>query len=217
MLCAPTFQGSHKNSNFLSKRLLAQRLLVFAGIPAHLGTGHPISYHRHSRSVLLLRLERVARQTFLCRARVKTIFGGLRDEKRFTGRFYYAPRAWRLRSSVFAQTGSTGSLSGTVLDPKGAVVAGAAVKVVSKATGQEFSSQTTDDGTFTIPTLTAGIYTATVTASGFKQSVVTDIKIDVGKPSSINVELEIGAANEIVTVVGAANCCKRRPQPWALR
>ena len=103
---------------------------------------------------------------------------------------------------VFAQTGSTGSLSGTVMDPKGAVVAGAAVKVVSKATGQEFNSQTTEDGTFTIPTLTAGIYTATVTASGFKQSVVTDIKIDVGKPSSVNVELEIGAANEIVTVVG---------------
>lgn len=103
---------------------------------------------------------------------------------------------------VFAQTGSTGSLSGTVMDPKGAVVAGASVKVVSKATNQEFTSQTTEDGTFTIPTLTAGVYTATVTASGFKQSVVTDIKIDVGKPSSINVELEIGAANEIVTVVG---------------
>ena len=103
---------------------------------------------------------------------------------------------------VIAQTGSTGSLSGTVVDPKGAVVAGAAVKIVSKATGQEFNSQTTEDGTFTVPTLTAGIYTATITASGFKQSVVTDIKIDVGKPSSINVELEIGAANEIVTVVG---------------
>lgn len=103
---------------------------------------------------------------------------------------------------VFAQTGSTGSLSGTVTDPKGAVVAGASVKVVSKATNQEFTSQTTEDGTFTIPTLTAGIYTATITASGFKQSVVTEIKIDVGKPSSINVELEIGAANEIVTVVG---------------
>ena len=103
---------------------------------------------------------------------------------------------------VFAQTGSTGSLSGTIMDPKGAVVAGASVKVVSKATNQEFTAQTSDDGTFTIPTLTAGVYTATVTASGFKQSVVTDIKIDVGKPSNINVELEIGAANEIVTVVG---------------
>ncbi|HEU4769641.1 MAG TPA: carboxypeptidase-like regulatory domain-containing protein [Pyrinomonadaceae bacterium] len=103
---------------------------------------------------------------------------------------------------VIAQTGSTGSLSGTVMDPKGAVVAGASVKVTAKATNQEFTAQTSEDGTFTIPTLTAGIYTATVTASGFKQSVVTDIKIDVGKPSSVNVELEIGAANEIVTVVG---------------
>ncbi len=103
---------------------------------------------------------------------------------------------------VFAQAGSTGSLSGTVMDPKGAVVAGASVKIVAKATTQEFNAQTNEDGTFTIPTLTAGIYTATVTASGFKQSVVTEIKIDVGKPSSINVELEIGAANEIVTVVG---------------
>ena len=103
---------------------------------------------------------------------------------------------------VFAQTGSTGSLTGTIVDPKGAVVAGASVKVVSKATNQEFTTQTSEDGTFTIPTLTAGIYTATVTAGGFKQTTVTDIKIDVGKPSSINVELEIGAANEIVTVVG---------------
>jgi hypothetical protein len=91
---------------------------------------------------------------------------------------------------------------GTVTDPKGAVVAGATVKVVSKATGQEFTAQTSEDGTFTIPALTSGIYTATITAGGFKQSVVTDIKVDVGKPSSINVELEIGAANEIVTVVG---------------
>ncbi len=103
---------------------------------------------------------------------------------------------------VFAQTGSTGSLSGTIVDPKGAVVAGASVKIVSKATSQEFTAQTSEDGTFTIPTLTAGLYTATITAGGFKQTTVTDIKIDVGKPSSINVELEIGAANEIVTVVG---------------
>src|SRR5438045_6419722 len=55
---------------------------------------------------------------------------------------------------------------------------------------------------FTVPSLTAGIYTATITAPGFKQAVVTNIKVDVGKPSSINVELEIGSANESVTVVG---------------
>ncbi|HJP94490.1 MAG TPA: TonB-dependent receptor [Pyrinomonadaceae bacterium] len=103
---------------------------------------------------------------------------------------------------VFGQTSSTGSISGSVLDPKGAVVPGATVKVVSNATGQEFTVQTTGDGSFTVPSLLAGVYTATITATGFKQSVVTDIKVDVGKPSSVNVQLEIGAANEIVTVVG---------------
>ena len=104
--------------------------------------------------------------------------------------------------SAFGQGGSTGSITGTVVDPKGAVVAGATVVVKSTATSQEFTTQTKGEGTFTIPSLVAGVYTATITASGFKQAVVTEIKVDVGKPSSINVELEIGSANESVTVVG---------------
>lgn len=103
---------------------------------------------------------------------------------------------------TFAQGGSTGSISGTVLDPKGAVVPGATVVVKSAATNQENTTQTSNDGTFSVPSLTSGRYTATITADGFKQAVVTEIKVDVGKPSSINVELEIGSANETVTVVG---------------
>ena len=103
---------------------------------------------------------------------------------------------------AFGQVASTGSLSGTVTDPKGAVVAGATVTVKNTATNQEFSTQTNNDGAYNIPTLTSGVYTATITAAGFKQSAVTDIKIDVGKASTINVELEIGSANETVTVVG---------------
>lgn len=104
--------------------------------------------------------------------------------------------------TAFGQGGSTGSISGTVVDPKGAVVAGATVVVKSVATNQENTTQTSGDGTFTVPSLTAGIYTATITATGFKQAVVTEIKVDVGRPSSINVDLEIGSANESVTVVG---------------
>ena len=103
---------------------------------------------------------------------------------------------------AFGQGGSTGSITGTVVDPKGAVVAGATVVVKSTSTNQEQTTQTSNDGTFTVPSLTAGIYTATITASGFKQAVVTEIKVDVGKPSSINIDLEIGSANESVTVVG---------------
>ena len=103
---------------------------------------------------------------------------------------------------VLAQITSTGTLSGTITDPKGAVVAGATVTVKNTATNQEFSTQTNNNGAYSIPSLTSGVYSATVVASGFKQAAVTDIKIDVGKASTINVELEIGAASEIVTVVG---------------
>jgi hypothetical protein len=105
--------------------------------------------------------------------------------------------------TAFSQ-GSTGSISGTVIDPKGAVVAGASITVKSAATGQESTTQTTGDGTFNVPALSAGVYIATVTAQGFKQSVVTDIKVDVGNPTTVRVELEIGSANETVTVVGGA-------------
>src|SRR6202008_3134984 len=103
---------------------------------------------------------------------------------------------------AFGQGVSTGSLSGTVTDPKGAVVAGATVTVKNTGTNQEFSTETNNNGAYSVPSLSSGVYTATIVAAGFKQAAVTEIKIDVGKASTINVELEIGSANETVTVVG---------------
>lgn len=98
--------------------------------------------------------------------------------------------------------GSSGSLTGLVVDPKGAVVAGASVVVKNVATGQENTTQTSNEGTFSVATLASGMYTATINAQGFKQAIVTEVKVDVGKVSSIQIELEVGAATETVTVVG---------------
>ncbi len=97
---------------------------------------------------------------------------------------------------------TTSSLTGTVTDPTGAVVAGASVLVKNNETGQEFTAKTNDEGVFTIPSLATGMYTATISVKNFKQAKVTEIKIDVGKPSSIAVALEIGSQAETVTIVG---------------
>src|SRR5436190_3292593 len=103
---------------------------------------------------------------------------------------------------VFGQATSAGSLAGTVTDPKGAVIAGATVTLVNDETKQEFTAVSSGEGTFTIPTLFAGMYTATISMQGFKTAKVTEIKIDVGKPSSIQIVLEVGSATETVTIVG---------------
>jgi hypothetical protein len=105
---------------------------------------------------------------------------------------------------VFGQATAAGSLTGTVTDPTGAVVPGAAVVVTNAATGQEFTAKTNDEGIFTIPTLGSGLYTATISVKGFKQAKVTEIKIDAGKPSSFAVALEIGSQDQTVTIVGSA-------------
>src|SRR5713226_5244103 len=102
----------------------------------------------------------------------------------------------------FGQVTSLGSLSGTVTDPQGAVVPGATVVVKSVATNKEFTTETNGEGAFQVPGLQEGEYTATITKQGFKQAVVTAIKINVNQPSSIAVNLEVGSASEVVTVVG---------------
>ncbi|MDT7605442.1 MAG: hypothetical protein QOF61_3439, partial [Acidobacteriota bacterium] len=105
---------------------------------------------------------------------------------------------------AFGQTTATGSLTGTVIDPTGAAVAGAAVSVKNNATAQELTATTNDQGTFTVPSAPAGTYTVTITpTTGFKQSILKDVKVDAGRPSNVDVKLEVGQVTESVTITGA--------------
>jgi hypothetical protein len=98
----------------------------------------------------------------------------------------------------------TSSLSGSVTDPTGAVVSGATVTVKSPASGSEFKTITSNQGTYNVPSLGAGKYVIVVTASGFKNATVQGIEIDAGTPTTVNVTLEVGQANETVVVQGGA-------------
>src|SRR5215470_14124336 len=72
-----------------------------------------------------------------------------------------------LCSSGFGQV-LKGSISGTVIDPQGAVVSGAEVKATQKDTGQAFTTTTENSGLFRFNLLPAGTYKIEVTGQGFK-------------------------------------------------
>lgn len=98
-----------------------------------------------------------------------------------------------------------GSLLGNVVDVSGAAVSGATVTVTDNATNTTRTAQTNSQGTFIVPQLEFGTYTVTVTAAGFKTYTATELKIDVGKEYSLNIQLEPGAVQESVTVVAGAD------------
>lgn len=91
--------------------------------------------------------------------------------------------------ATFSQT--TGAIGGTVTDSNGAVVPNATVMVKGQGR-QEFTAVSADNGTYRIPAVAAGFYTVTVTANGFKKSVVSNVKADVGLPTTVDSALEAG-------------------------
>ena len=105
---------------------------------------------------------------------------------------------------AFGQVSTAGSIVGTVTDPQGALVAGASVVAKNNATGQELTATTSDDGTFTIPSVPTGTYTVTITPTqGFKTLVLKDVVVNAGTPSNLKGQVEVGGANETVTITGA--------------
>lgn len=103
---------------------------------------------------------------------------------------------------AFGQVSSLSSISGSVADPTGAVVAGAVVTVKNKATNAEFKATTASNGTFAIPALNIGLYSVTVSATGFKQALVNNVQLESGTPASVRIALEVGDTSESVIVEG---------------
>src|SRR5262249_21007694 len=78
----------------------------------------------------------------------------------------------------------------------------ATVIVKNAATGAEFKATSSGSGVYTAPSLGSGTYLVTISAQGFKQAVVRDVKLDAGVPATVNVTLDVGAASESVVVQG---------------
>src|SRR5712671_6459076 len=104
---------------------------------------------------------------------------------------------------VHAQvTGAT--LSGTVTDASGAVIAGAEVSVRNTATGITKDTTTDSAGLYSIPNLIPGPYEVKVTAKGFSTAVQSNLTLAVGAQQSLNIPLKVGETSTTVQVTEAA-------------
>lgn len=104
--------------------------------------------------------------------------------------------------SAGAQMG-TGSIQGTVYDSAGAIVMGANVVIENTATQEKVSTQSNNAGRFVSPALVLGTYQITVARSGFQQTVVKNIVVEVGQTAEVDVTMHVGQTSETVTVTGA--------------
>jgi len=104
-------------------------------------------------------------------------------------------------ATLSAQT-FRGTILGTVTDPSGAVVAGAKVIVKNTGTGLERSTQTSGDGSYSLPELPIGTYTVTITAGGFQTFIATGVTVDVAAERRVDAAMKTGEVSTKVEVAG---------------
>ncbi|MGC2016105.1 MAG: carboxypeptidase-like regulatory domain-containing protein, partial [Candidatus Acidiferrales bacterium] len=100
--------------------------------------------------------------------------------------------------------GITATISGTVTDPTGAVVAGATVTATNVDTAVALSQTTNTQGFYSFPELPVGKYTVDVQKTGFKAYRQTGLVLDVNQALVVDVALQIGEASEKVEVSASA-------------
>jgi hypothetical protein len=103
-----------------------------------------------------------------------------------------------------AQSASTAQISGTVVDPQGAVVPGATVTATNTATGVPRSVNTTSTGNYVIPNLTPGTYDVKVQAKGFGDAVSKSLKLNVGDQQTLNFNMAVAGSSQTVEVTAEA-------------
>jgi hypothetical protein len=104
---------------------------------------------------------------------------------------------------AWAQQGTT-DLRGRVVDAQSGVLPGVTVTARNQATGTFRTTVTGEDGTFIASGLTPGTYAVTAELQGFKKFERTDLRLEVGKTTSLDIAMEVGGVSETLTVKGAS-------------
>lgn len=109
-----------------------------------------------------------------------------------------------LPAALLAQTNATGSISGRVTDPSGAVVPAAAVTLTSPGASIHRSVATNSTGRFLFSNLTPGYYNLKIVHAGFESLTTARNLVTTGHILSLSFALKIGASTQTVEVNGAS-------------
>ena len=109
---------------------------------------------------------------------------------------------WLAASAAFAQE-NTAEIRGRVLDAQEAALPGVTIVITNQATGVYRQAVSNADGIYFITALTPGTYSITAELSGFKKYSRTDVRLDLGHTTTLDLPLELGALTETVAVTAA--------------
>jgi hypothetical protein len=96
------------------------------------------------------------------------------------------------------------TLGGTITDQSGGVVANAAIVILNTATGETRNVSTNADGIYSAPNLQPGVYSISVTATGFQKTVQPSMTLTVGATQTLNLTMQVGQSNQTVEVTAEA-------------
>jgi len=115
-----------------------------------------------------------------------------------------------LVSSAITYAQSAGTIRGTVVDPSGGVIAGAAVEIQNRVSHYSQTTKTDNQGNFTFVNVPFNPYHLSITASGFQISA-QDVDVRSAIPNELKVSMQLGAATETVSVTAAADLVENDP------
>lgn len=106
-------------------------------------------------------------------------------------------------ANLFAQATATGTIAGAVFDNSQAVIVGAQVVALHKASGASRTTTTSDTGNYRFDLMSPGSYVISITKTGFAR-YEENIQLVVGQTATTKATLKAGSASEVVEVTGEA-------------
>jgi hypothetical protein len=102
-------------------------------------------------------------------------------------------------SPVFGQE-STAEIRGRVIDAQNAAIPGAVITITNQATGVVRQAVSNADGTYFITAVAPGLYLLEATLPGFAKYIRRDVRLDLGRTATLDVQLSVGGLTETVTI-----------------